>query len=148
MPSVMHTQSKSQWDRQPCGCIKAALRLRGRVVIRCNAHQGLPAKKGKREVLHFDADGIVRDASHVPSRREFPVSDQVYFARLGDLVKIGISHDPVERANSLNAELLTAIDGGRDLEARLHREFADLRVRGEWFSAEPSLLERIEELRA
>jgi hypothetical protein len=70
----------------------------------------------------------------------------VYFARLGDLIKIGISKRPEERAYALNAELLVTLDGDTDLERSFHEEFADLRERNEWFRAEPRLLERIEAL--
>lgn len=58
---------------------------------------------------------------------------EVYFARLGDLVKIGISVDPRQRASDLNAELVRVERGGRRRERELHRQFVDLRVVGEWF---------------
>lgn len=65
---------------------------------------------------------------------------RVYLARLGDLVKIGVSIDPEARARRLNAELLATVAGGRDEELRLHRRFAVERVRGEWFQASPRIL--------
>lgn len=147
-PAGMATNGKSQWGRQACGCVKAELPSRGRVVIRCRQHDGKPTKKGKREVLYRDEDGIIRTEAYVKQRPEPPIPNRVYFARLGNRIKIGISYDPEERAKSLNAELLGHIEGDRDLEAKLHREFNDLRTRGEWFKAKMPLLERIEALLA
>ena len=57
----------------------------------------------------------------------------VYFARLGDLVKIGVSVDPESRARSLNVELVLVLPGGRSRERQLQRRFSTHHVRGEWF---------------
>lgn len=70
----------------------------------------------------------------------------IYFARLGDLVKVGFSKNPDERVHRLNALLLGVCKGNRELEAELHSEFSDLHERGEWFRADPRLLERMEAL--
>lgn len=151
MPSRMDTKSKSQWDRRTCGCVKADLDGRGRVIIRCARHQGMPTKKANREVLYFDEHGIVREEAYVappPEAGAEPRPTYVYFARLGNRVKIGISYDPVRRVSEFNAELLGSVEGDRSLEAQLHREFSDLRTRGEWFKAKKPLLARIEEILA
>ena len=83
-----------------------------------------------------------------PRARRTPstVPGFIYFARLGDLIKIGFSQDPATRVRSLNADPLAICEGTRELEAELHDEFGDLRESGEWFRAEPRLLERIEAL--
>lgn len=104
-----------------------------------------------REEADLRADAIRRllaktVASHATAIANLFKPERVYFARLGDLIKIGISKDPARRARSFNAVLVGTMDGDREIESALHREFADLRVRGEWFRAEPRLLSRIGEL--
>lgn len=77
-------------------------------------------------------------------RKQLP--EYVYFARLGDRIKIGVSRDPEDRARLLNAELLGTCLGSSELERDLHTEFASIRDRGEWFRITPGLLYRIERL--
>jgi hypothetical protein len=47
------------WQQEKCGCIKATLPRSGKVRIRCHAHKGKPAKKG-RLLCYFDDNGQVR----------------------------------------------------------------------------------------
>ena len=68
----------------------------------------------------------------------------VYFGRLGDMIEIGVSVNPVARCRELNAELLRAEPGGRGREADLHNVFRQWRVSGEWFHAAPPILSYIE----
>jgi hypothetical protein len=68
----------------------------------------------------------------------------VYFARLGDLIKIGISVNPAQRCQQLNADLLRTEPGGRRREIDLHNVFQEWRVSGEWFHAAPPILSYIE----
>jgi len=148
MPSSM---AKSAWDKSPCGCVKTELPRCGRVVIRCQQHIGKPTKKGNRVLCYFDDAGIVRREGHAEAQRETErvarrKSERVYFARLGNLIKIGVSVDPPSRVQSFNAGLIGFVEGGRELEKQLHEEFAGMRERGEWFRADKSLLARIEEL--
>lgn len=66
---------------------------------------------------------------------------RVYFirAKKSGMVKIGVALDPAERLRDLQTaaheplELLATIEGGRELEQRLHRTFAASRSSGEWF---------------
>jgi hypothetical protein len=68
----------------------------------------------------------------------------VYYLRRADRVKIGTSGTPKQRLAALGAGDLLALElGGRPLEQQRHREFADLRVGGEWFRAEGAVLEHI-----
>jgi hypothetical protein len=54
-------------------------------------------------------------------------------------VKIGVAVDPAKRLGSLQIgspeplSLIGVIPGGRPQELRLHEQFADRRIRGEWF---------------
>ncbi len=75
----------------------------------------------------------------------------VYFILnpVADLVKIGISEDPAVRLVALQANtphrlsLLGVVPGGAEKEKELHKQFANLRVRGEWFSFDTELKEFI-----
>ncbi len=88
--------------------------------------------------------GDVPDADLPPPR-----VDVVYYLRWADRIKIGTSHRPRQRLAAIRHEELLAFEpGGRDVEQRRHREFADLREGGEWFTAAPSLLAHIAEVRA
>lgn len=80
-----------------------------------------------------------------------PSNQHVYFIQNGDMIKIGISQNVLGRlaalqtANSTTLVLLGTIpNGGKSLESRLHSHFSHLRRRGEWFRAEPELVEYIE----
>lgn len=77
------------------------------------------------------------------------LSAGVYFIKSGNAVKIGMSKDVPGRLRTLRTmsplplELLGVIPGGRDEEALLHREWAELRLHGEWFQATPDLIGHI-----
>jgi hypothetical protein len=71
----------------------------------------------------------------------------VYFIQAGDdgPIKIGWALDPTARLKELQVGcpeplrlLMTIADDG-ELESQLHRRFASLRLRGEWFRAEQEL---------
>jgi hypothetical protein len=73
----------------------------------------------------------------------------VYFAQAEDRIKIGWSKQVSARLAGLQTgcpssiKLLGTIPGGRSVERQLHERFASLRLSGEWFKAEPELLEHI-----
>lgn len=78
----------------------------------------------------------------------------VYFILnpVADLVKIGISEDPAVRLVALQANtphklsLLGIVPGGAEKEKELHKQFADFRVRGEWFSFSREIQDLVGEL--
>ncbi len=77
-----------------------------------------------------------------------PRVDVVYYLRWADRIKIGTTHRPRQRLAAIRHEELLAFEpGGRPREQERHREFADLREGGEWFTAAPRLLEHIVRLR-
>jgi len=82
------------------------------------------------------ADGSIdqRKAYHNPPSAKDKV---VYIAELGGLLKIGVSVNPVARCRNLHAVLLHTELGGPRRERELHRRFAHLRVRGEFFKPGP-----------
>lgn len=67
-------------------------------------------------------------------------------------VKIGLANDPLRRLYEIRVasvsacELISYIEGGRDLEVRLHHQFSPWRIRGEWFRKEGAVLEFVERL--
>lgn len=74
----------------------------------------------------------------------------VYFIESGPYMKIGFSEDPISRNTTVTrngkrpddlpfdaeTDLIGWIPGDRKAEARLHKQFAHLRVAGEWFWSE------------
>lgn len=78
-----------------------------------------------------------------------PVIEVVYYIRYDRRVKIGTSRRPRQRLASIRHEELLAFEpGGRDVEQARHREFADVREGGEWFTLTPRLENHIAGLRA
>jgi hypothetical protein len=75
----------------------------------------------------------------------------VYFLRAGDAIKIGYTTNlaarkrALETASAVPLELLASIPGDRSEEARLHREWWHLHIRGEWFHVDEELLRYIRE---
>ncbi len=78
-----------------------------------------------------------------------PVIEVVYYIRYDRRVKIGTSGRPRQRLASIrHHELLAFERGGRDIEQARHREFADIREGGEWFTLSPRLSAHIDDVRA
>ena len=73
----------------------------------------------------------------------------VYYARLGNRVKIGYTTDLSKRMKVVNPEEVMATEpGGPHLEAARHQQFADLRTHGEWFVLDEPLAEHIRALQS
>lgn len=101
------------------------------VVEPCDDYVGwaaVPKTLVRREMRERRAREIAQQKAEAQQVGEF-----VYFARLGDLIKIGYSTNPVRRAEELNAELLGFVPGDRELEASLHYELREYRERFEWY---------------
>lgn len=81
------------------------------------------------------------------SYRDAGPETTIYLIRAGDAVKIGHARDVATRLrrlrvdNAAEVELLVAIRGTLQGEARIHLKFEHLRLRGEWFVASDELLE-------
>lgn len=77
-----------------------------------------------------------------------PRVEVVYYLRFDVRVKIGTSASPRARLSAIRHDELLAFEpGGRTLEQRRHREFADLREGGEWFTLTGALRVHVEALR-
>ncbi len=76
----------------------------------------------------------------------------IYFIQCEDngLIKIGFSNDIEKRFNSLRTQsparlkLLKHMEGGVELEAKLHNKFKKYRHHGEWFEPSKEILRYIE----
>lgn len=86
-------------------------------------------------------------------RRPTDKSSHVYFVRGGDMIEVGLAKDPAQRLRDLQVgsplrlEILATIRGSLAVEKGIHARFKDLRSHGEWFRAEPPILEFIEEMK-
>jgi len=76
----------------------------------------------------------------------------VYIVRLGDVVKIGVTTFLAARLKQLAIQTKAApqllrtfeetdVIRPRQIEGELHRRFSHLRIHGEWYRAEPELLD-------
>lgn len=73
----------------------------------------------------------------------------VYYARIGNRVKIGTSTNLPTRMQVIRPEEIMVLEaGGFDVEQRRHLQFKALRTHGEWFKLEGALVEHIAQLRA
>ena len=85
-----------------------------------------------------EREDSIAKASVRPCRNSGP--DKLYLMKhVNGLVKIGVSKNPKAREKTLQAEdprlhKIFECEASYWAEARLHKIFADLRVRGEWFN--------------
>lgn len=120
------------------------------------AHISNNCRRLQDEMLEFSRSGIdlsTKDKTFVSKFPDYSVDDSIwgytYFVRRGDLIKIGHSGAPKQRVKALGkgikvlAIVLNTVIG----EGAAHRKFDHLRHEGEWFRADPELLEFIETIR-
>jgi hypothetical protein len=76
----------------------------------------------------------------------------IYFIQGADLVKIGYTHEPIEKKlrevqafSPVELRLVALLDGGRLEEAELHKRFAKARRHSEWFILTDGVCEFVEE---
>lgn len=79
---------------------------------------------------------------------------RIYFVEAHGYIKIGFTRDLDRRVSVLDQVfpepiiLLHHIPGTTRTEMELHRKFAHLRVRGEWFRKAPDLMDYIEQIKS
>lgn len=90
-----------------------------------------------------------KPAHHRRPRATSPTGTAVvYYMRLGNRVKIGTTTNLATRMASINPEEVLALEpGGHALEHLRHRQFADLRTKGEWFKYQGKLVDHIASIR-
>jgi len=77
-----------------------------------------------------------------------PIIEVVYYLRYDRRVKIGTSRNPRQRLASIRHDELLAFErGGRAIEQQRHRQFAEVREGGEWFTLTAELRQHIRALR-
>lgn len=95
-------------------------------------------------------------ASHQPwrenydaaRRRAYSTQSLVYYMRIGDAIKIGVTTNMKARMAQLMPDELLATEPGTDeLEKRRHKQFAHLRIRGERFKVTPELMDHVAQIR-
>lgn len=80
-----------------------------------------------------------------------PKKGHIYFIQVGvdGPIKIGFSSDVAQRLRTLQTghteklRLLHKQVGTKEDEAALHRKFRNIHIKGEWYEADPSLVEFI-----
>jgi hypothetical protein len=107
-------------------------------------------KSDHRKYADVFADAVehVRDANHA---RANTVTHKVYYVRVGDLIKIGMTRNLRTRIASYppGSELLATERGGEALEAQRLRQFRHLLAqRNEWFHPGEDLMAHIATLKA
>ena len=109
-------------------------------------------------MLDLARESFFRRASKIGKVEIVPVTPWprtagVYFMRVHDRVKIGVAKNVAARlesfqtASPFETHLLAVEPGDRQREAALHREFANDRVKGEWFRISQPLLTHIAKVR-
>ena len=116
------------------------MRLPGKRLIPLTARKNTKAFL-KQYKAALDGRDVVMPASRARRTDGF-----VYFLDDGDFIKIGWAVDPETRWRDLQTgsarhhQLLGSTPGTLLDERNLHRKFAHLKHRGEWFKKEPELL--------
>jgi excisionase family DNA binding protein len=92
-----------------------------------------------------DADLIARVCMEAATTARVATDTSVvYYIRFGDRIKIGTTVNLVSRLGNLpHDQLLATEPGGVNLEGLRHAQFAEHRIRGEWFRPAPELLAHI-----
>ncbi len=105
-----------------------------------------------------DAEWFAQQASKplqgAPAWQRSAKPQQVYFIQAGDggPVKIGIAVDPARRCKDMQTghyaklAVVGTCPGGLAQEQAYHRQFAEHRLHGEWFSPAPDILAEIARL--
>lgn len=134
MQAIMTSRHYGNWDTRRAAMEARGLKPPGRTWCLTELPK-LAAKLGSV----VEITPAVPKFRKAPSKRQLHPPSQVYFIRAGEAVKIGRSTKPYERIADLSTahhhklELLATIDGGSKEEKALHRKFAALRIKGEWF---------------
>ena len=105
------------------------------------------------ENLRWITKALEREAIENYGRNERAKGNSgvVYFIEGGDFIKIGFTRSPAARSKHLMTDspyepkVLHLEPGTYKTEKLFHRQFAHLRIRGEWFRKAPEILEYIEQ---
>lgn len=97
---------------------------------------------------YHSLDFNISIAYNSPPVRKGNIAPMIYIIRAGHegAFKVGYAIDPHKRlrqlqtANHQRLQLIKSVPGGRDFEAKIHRDLGVFRVSGEWFEATNEVL--------
>ena len=115
------------------------------------ADLGFPLCPKHCRIVYLNIKDLLENATPEPTNhsngRARPLASKrigtVYFARIGDLIKIGYTTRLTQRMKDLRAEVLVTMPGTMGTEKALHAKFGPLWERGELFRPEPELMDYI-----
>lgn len=95
------------------------------------------------------ASRLAWEGDYLAARRKlYSGQSVVYYVRVGDLIKIGVTTNMKARMPQLMPdEILATEPGGPEIERERQAQFAHLKVRGERFKSEADLLDHIAKIR-
>lgn len=150
LPEVVHHDMPIPGDDRTsqeviAGTFHTAFRQRFDELLRKNASPAQLATASIELLLDPHMNAMLPEL-YRPAARKRRGKQSVYFAKLGSLVKIGISVNPETRVQSIGAVLVATEPGGRAREMELHSQFGEARERLEWFREHDALIAYVESL--
>lgn len=150
-------QSVNRPESRANGAPVELIRANGFYRICAGAYLWLrPGSRDYRGIWDSERAMIDAKAPDVPAAPAITYRPEgyVYCVQRGETgsIKIGFTTTPFRRipaldtASDVELRVLAFVPGGRALERALHRQFAEDRLRREWFKPSPRLLERIASL--
>lgn len=109
-------------------------------------HEMVTEVRGKHHEYPDLHAAVVQDVADAAYAKANTRQHQVYYVRIGELIKIGTSRNLEARVSSYppGSELLAVERGGGDIERQRHHQFRHLLAeRKEWFHPGPDLLDHI-----
>ena len=133
----------------PGGCEYLGKPVRRDYLVEVLAIMGIDANKGQWSIEKCSPLTMPPYTNTHPSKRP---EQLVYFIEGANKIKIGIAEDPETRLETLQASspvqlrILATCNGGIKREKELHKQFAHLRLHGEWFEGAAELTSYIKGL--
>lgn len=128
------------------GYVLDYLRVLGELGIHAH-NMGLDMFQRCVQAAEAKMEEAVKDRPPPPEPNTKGHDSVVYYMKLGDLVKIGISKRIAQRVMAFNPQRVLAVEpGSHALETVRHHQFTELHEHGEWFRYEQPLKEHIRQL--
>lgn len=136
-------------------CDSCGLRIARRYRAQLSHEQRAEDERHRQARIQKYRDRLADDRARLPDLWAGHVQPAdttfVYYARIGDHIKIGYTSNVLGRLRALRvpvADLLALEPGGLGVERRRHEQFAHLRITKRWenFRPEQDLLDHIAEL--
>jgi len=120
-------------------------------------NEATKAERMRKEIQEFVCDESKLELINNPNgKNKVKYRGYVYFiqGQCGGAIKIGYSLSPSSRLRTLQTgypdtlKILLLIPGDESTERMLHRQFEEMRLKGEWFRPDKRLTDKIKELKA